>query len=69
MSYSRRSHVHIRIQWHIQWVRQAAGSYKQACVESKVTVRVEKGRAVVLFIAKYEHKSCKRIHHHTVYSA
>lgn len=28
MSYSRRSHVHIPTQWSIQWVRQAAGSYK-----------------------------------------
>lgn len=38
MSYSRRSHVHIPTQWSIQWVRQAAGSYKQACTGgSKVT--------------------------------
>lgn len=30
MSYSGRSHVHIPTQWSIQWVRQAAGSYKQS---------------------------------------
>lgn len=32
--------------------RQAAGSYKQACMGSKVTLCVSKGRAVVWLYAK-----------------
>lgn len=51
-SYSGRSHVHKRAWWSIQWIRQAAGSYKRACMRSKVALCISKRKSCGLTLCK-----------------